>query len=94
MPVIGTILASSAIAVGALGSLALLVLCFAGAPNSSDAQLRMIYLYMGLSAVGGLACIGGGIALIVYQRYWWAGIVGALPMAVLFGLIAWVSIKH
>jgi len=94
MSVLGTILAYLAIAAGALASLSLIVLCFAGAPNSSDAQLRMIYTYMALAAIGGLACAGGGIALIVYQRYWPAAVVGGLPIAVLFVLIAWVSIKQ
>ena len=54
MSVLGTILASLAIAAGALASLSLIVLCFAGAPNSSDAQLRMIYTYMALAAIAAI----------------------------------------
>jgi len=89
----GIILAALTIAAGAFGTLSLVVLCFAGAPNSSPAQLRLIYRLMALAGVGGLICLVASIILIVYQHYWWAGIVGGLPVLVLIGLIVWVALS-
>lgn len=93
MTLLNYILASVGIALGVFGTLALFTLCIAGSPNSSDEQLRMIKLYMIASLVGGLVCVVGGTVFVVRGSTLVGGTLGILPMAVLFGLIAWVSIR-
>ncbi|CAN5496374.1 hypothetical protein BH10PLA1_BH10PLA1_03610 [soil metagenome] len=90
LPLIISILA---IVAGVLATLVIVVLCFAGTPNSSDAQLRAIYRYIALAGVGGLICMAAGIVLAVYRRYEWAGFIGGVPLLTLFCLIVWVALK-
>ncbi len=93
MQILYSILASIAVVAGAAGSLCLFVLCIAGSPNSSDAQIRVIKMLMLASVVGGLMCLAGGIFLIVRSHPVAGGIVGALPIITLFALMIWAEVS-
>lgn len=87
------ILASLAVAAGAIGTLTLLTLEMAGGANSSEAQIRQLKMWMLVTGVGGLVSLAGGIWLIVKGMPGWGGLLGALPMIVLVVGIIWVSIR-
>ncbi len=71
----------------------LFVLLIAGSPNSSPEQIVRLKWMMGACVVGGLICCGAGIMLLVRAHPVWGGAIGALPLAVMFGLIVWVGVS-
>ena len=94
MPTVaGYVLASIAAVVGVAGTLMLVVLFLAGGANGTPELIRQLKIYMALSGVGGVACLAGSIALLAYGRFWWASLVGALPMIFLLGMMIWVSLR-
>ena len=92
--IVWTILAILCIVAGAVGSLMLFVLLIAGSPNSTDAQIRLIKWLMLATVVGGLACSGLGVLLIVKSHPMWASMVGVFPMAFLIGLMIWCEVSR
>jgi hypothetical protein len=91
---IGGFFAGLAVAAGVLGTLTMLVMCLAGAPNSSPPQIRRIKQIMLLSAVLGAAMAAGGIWLIVQGHPWWAALVGGFPMIFVTGGIVYLSLPR
>lgn len=88
-----SILASLAIAIGAMGALCLLVMLMAGGANSTPEQIRLIKWLMLATVVGGLIVCVGGIVLICKSHPVWGGVVGVMPMAVLIGLMIWAEVS-
>lgn len=72
----------------------LFTLLIAGSPNSSDAQIRVIKWLMLATLVGGLACFGLGVLLIIKAHPVWAGGVGVLPFAFVMGLMIWCEVTR
>lgn len=93
MPVVYSILAGLAAAVGALGTLMFLVMALAGAPNSSPQQLTMLKIFCLVTAVVGLLCLAGSIWLNVRGHPGWSSAVGIFPMAAFLVACIWVSLK-
>ncbi len=81
------------IVVGALGTLAWLVLLVASAPNSSPQQAQMIKWLMIAAAVIGVAAVVAGIWLTVAGHAWPAAAIGALPMAALIAGVVILSVR-
>ena len=89
-----TILATLAIAAGVLGTLTLATMLLAGGANSSPEQIRQIKLLLLATAVGGLTCMGVGILLVFKSHPLWGGIVGAVPMGIVFTGIVWLTVSQ
>jgi hypothetical protein len=94
MNVFLSILAVVCTLVGAMGSLMLFVLCIAGAPNSSPAQIVRIKLYMLATALGGVAIVACACTLIAFGHPSWASVVGIVPMAALIGLFIYCEVSR
>ena len=47
-----------------------------------------------LSGVGGVACLAGGIVLMLYGHFALASFVGAFPMIFLLGMMIWGSVRQ
>ncbi|HMN97355.1 MAG TPA: hypothetical protein PKC43_12855 [Phycisphaerales bacterium] len=88
------LLAILSTACGVLGTLSLLILCVAGAPNSSAAQAASIRLWAIATIIGGIAAVAGAIIFLRAGQPLAAAIVGGLPAAVVVALMAWVTIAH
>lgn len=82
-----------ATAVGLLGTLSWEILFLAGSPNSSPQQFATIKMWMWIALVGGLACAGIAVWLMVIDRPWYAAGVGVLPMVSLVVTMAIVAAK-
>lgn len=91
--VIPTVLGGLAVAGGLLCTFMLVILFFAGMPNSKPDELRMIKLYTWGMFLGGVVCAAGGIGLLIAGRPWWGAGVGTLPVLGMIVLLTWVSIR-
>lgn len=94
MSPIGLITALLSTAAGACGTIGLLVLCVASAPNSSEAQAAQIRFWAITASAVGVITLIGAITLLVFARPWLAAAVGGLPMAVLIGLLIVASLPR
>jgi hypothetical protein len=81
--------AGIAATVGVVSTLTILMLLFAGAPNSSPAQWVQLRNAMFVAGLGGIASLVAAIVLIGKGRSVGAAWIGALPFFGLVGLIAY-----
>ena len=78
---------------GLVATLAMIVLLFAGMPNSSPQQLAYIRNLMILTAAIGLICPIVGVYLVVHSRAGPSALVGALPITFAIGLFIYLLLK-
>ena len=81
--------AGFAATIGVVSTLTILMLLFAGAPNSSPEQWVQLRNAMVVTGLGGIASLVAAIVLIGKGRSAGAAWIGALPFFGLVGLIAY-----
>jgi hypothetical protein len=91
--VIPTVLGGLAVAGGLLCTFMLVILFFAGMPNSKPDELRVIKLYTWGVFLGGIVCAAGGIVLLITGRPWWGAGMGVLPVLGMMVLFTRVSTR-
>jgi hypothetical protein len=72
----------------------ILVMLMASGANSTPEQIRTLKLWMLLFVVGGIVCLSLGALLVWKAHPITGGLIGCLPMGVVFGGVVWFSIPQ
>lgn len=93
MKALWIILASGAVAVGALGTLSFVVFVMAGMANTKPEDANFFYRLIAAILIGGAVCLGGGVWLLIAGRTGWASVVGIFPLAFMIGTFIVASVR-